>query len=202
MSRADAATRRRQARRAQILAAARGCFERDGFHGASMAAIAAAAGMSIGHVYHYFDGKDAIVADIIRIDLEARLRILAALRRPAELASAMLSPARTASAGDTTLPLGPRLRAEIFVEAVRNPLAARLLADADAACLRRLRTLLNPPCLPDAAERGGPAAAELALALWDGLRVRGLVVGAQVDDCVLRLANVLSALAGHAGRPD
>lgn len=55
-------------RRAQILAAARAEFARDGLAGASMAGIARSAGVARGLVNHYFGGKRelylAVVADL------------------------------------------------------------------------------------------------------------------------------------------
>lgn len=56
--------RQRQARRDQILQAARGLFTANGFHDTSMDDIIAAAGMSSGGVYRYFPGKDAIITAI------------------------------------------------------------------------------------------------------------------------------------------
>ena len=55
---------RRTARRAKIVAAARRCFSRDGFHQTSMPDIAAEAGVSTGAPYRYFAGKDDIIAEI------------------------------------------------------------------------------------------------------------------------------------------
>ncbi|MER5888855.1 helix-turn-helix domain-containing protein [Streptomyces sp. NPDC001941] len=55
---------RREAKRAQIVAAARRCFSRDGFHQTSMPDIAAEAGVSAGAPYRYFTGKDEIVLAI------------------------------------------------------------------------------------------------------------------------------------------
>ncbi|SEN92880.1 TetR/AcrR family transcriptional regulator [Actinacidiphila rubida] len=53
----------RDARRAQILAGARRCFVRDGFHGTSMQDLLTEVGLSSGAVYRYFPGKrDMIVA--------------------------------------------------------------------------------------------------------------------------------------------
>ncbi|SMG57894.1 TetR/AcrR family transcriptional regulator [Paraburkholderia susongensis] len=49
-------------RRQQILQAAARCFARDGFRGASISEICAEAGMSAGHLYHYFPNKEAIVS--------------------------------------------------------------------------------------------------------------------------------------------
>lgn len=56
--------------RARILDAAERCFIQHGFHAASMADIAAAAGMSAGLIYRYFDGKNQIVQAIIEQHLE------------------------------------------------------------------------------------------------------------------------------------
>ncbi|GAA2093180.1 hypothetical protein GCM10009759_19440 [Kitasatospora saccharophila] len=52
---------RREAKRAEILAAARRCFSRDGFHQTSMSDIAAEAAVSAGAPYRYFTSKDEIV---------------------------------------------------------------------------------------------------------------------------------------------
>jgi AcrR family transcriptional regulator len=53
----------RDARRAEILAAARRCFVRDGFHGTSMQDLLTEVGLSSGAVYRYFPGKqDMIIA--------------------------------------------------------------------------------------------------------------------------------------------
>lgn len=55
---------RRAANRSQIVAAARRCFSRDGFHQTSMPDIAAEAGVSVGAPYRYFAGKEEIVLEI------------------------------------------------------------------------------------------------------------------------------------------
>ncbi|SFE19351.1 transcriptional regulator, TetR family [Actinacidiphila alni] len=55
---------RREAKRAEIVAAARRCFSRDGFHQTSMPDIAAEAGVSAGAPYRYFAGKDEIILAI------------------------------------------------------------------------------------------------------------------------------------------
>ncbi len=49
--------RARAARRERILAAAAACFARAGYHATTMAGVAAAAGVSKGTPYLYFDGK-------------------------------------------------------------------------------------------------------------------------------------------------
>ena len=55
---------RRAGRRAEMIAAARRCFARDGYHQTSMPDIAAEAGLSPGAFYRYFPGKDDIVLEI------------------------------------------------------------------------------------------------------------------------------------------
>ncbi|GHJ35512.1 TetR/AcrR family transcriptional regulator [Streptomyces sp. TS71-3] len=55
---------RREAKRAEIVAAARRCFSRDGFHQTSMPDIATEAGVSAGAPYRYFASKDEIILAI------------------------------------------------------------------------------------------------------------------------------------------
>lgn len=55
---------RREANRSQIIAAARRCFSRDGFHQTSMPDIAAEAGVAVGALYRYFAGKEEIILEI------------------------------------------------------------------------------------------------------------------------------------------
>ena len=54
----------RDARRDQILNAARRCFLRDGFHATSMLDLFAEAGLSSGAVYSYFASKDDVITAI------------------------------------------------------------------------------------------------------------------------------------------
>src|SRR5260370_36600230 len=54
----------RQERRAQILAAARRCFIRQGFQETSMADLLAEAGLSSGAVYNYFSSKEEVILAI------------------------------------------------------------------------------------------------------------------------------------------
>ena len=56
---------RNRARQDQILSAAAKVFGESGFPGSSMAALAKQAGMSVGHIYHYFENKDAIIEALV-----------------------------------------------------------------------------------------------------------------------------------------
>lgn len=57
-------------KRAEILAAAERCFAHGGFHGATIAQICDEAGISPGHLYHYFSSKEAIIGAITSAGLE------------------------------------------------------------------------------------------------------------------------------------
>jgi AcrR family transcriptional regulator len=57
-------------KRQEILAAAMRCFLRSGLNGASTAEICTEAGISPGHLYHYFESKDAIIATMADARLE------------------------------------------------------------------------------------------------------------------------------------
>lgn len=58
------------ARRRQILEAARRCFLRNGFHATSMQDVLTEAELSAGAVYRYFKGKDAIIAAVVAETLD------------------------------------------------------------------------------------------------------------------------------------
>src|ERR1700758_1168029 len=108
----------RDERRAHILAAARRCFVRDGFHQTSMQDLVREAGMSSGAVYRYFDSKDAMILAIAEENLDeiAAIALVVwseALRNPALAArlresfdaagEALAETARTSSTSDTKL---------------------------------------------------------------------------------------------------
>jgi len=57
---------RREARREQVLEAARACLEEHGLEAVSMEMIIARSGLSTGAVYGYFKGKDQIINAVIR----------------------------------------------------------------------------------------------------------------------------------------
>ncbi|OIK25450.1 TetR/AcrR family transcriptional regulator [Streptomyces malaysiense] len=101
---------RREAKRAQIVAAARRCFSRDGFHQTSMPDIAAEAGLSQGAAYRYFAGKDEI---ILAIAGDAFRLIFAPVQRLASEADAPSVAELTATALDA-------LTADTVIDAAGN----------------------------------------------------------------------------------
>ncbi|HEA15061.1 MAG TPA: TetR/AcrR family transcriptional regulator, partial [Pseudoalteromonas prydzensis] len=80
-----------QARREQILTAAAECFRRKGYHGAGMAEISKTAGMSAGHIYNYFESKEAIIESIIEKDMEEMFSIFQQFEdHPGDVLAALL----------------------------------------------------------------------------------------------------------------
>ena len=70
----------RDARREQILAAARRCFLRDGFHATSMQDLFAESGLSSGAVYSYFASKDDVIEAIAEENIRGVLSVGAPIR--------------------------------------------------------------------------------------------------------------------------
>jgi AcrR family transcriptional regulator len=96
---------RREARRAEIVAAARRCFSHDGFHQTSMPDIAKEAGVSVGAPYRYFASKEEIIlelaGDAFRAIFEPVVRLVDTAEVPtiADLVSASITRVST----DTTV---------------------------------------------------------------------------------------------------
>lgn len=123
----------RDERRAHILAAARRCFVRDGFHQTSMQDLVREAGMSSGAVYRYFDSKDSMIVAIAEENLDHVVAIMrSSVQRGvgagAALAAAMeYVAARHADDGFGAIAL------LVWAEALRNPTLATRLRESFAA---------------------------------------------------------------------
>jgi AcrR family transcriptional regulator len=133
---------RARSRRRQVLEAAAACFSRSGFHGASMAEISKAAGMSAGHIYNYFDGKDAIIAAFVEENVERVTALLQDLEARGDALQALLddvpkSVLEHLDRDTWKLPL------EITAEASRNPTIAAVVHDADRRTRAQFRTIFK-----------------------------------------------------------
>jgi TetR/AcrR family transcriptional regulator, transcriptional repressor of aconitase len=128
--------RYRDARREQILDAARRCFLRDGFHATSMQDLFREAGLSSGAVYRYFSSKDDLIIAIAERnmrDMAAMLRTVA--QRDAEPVGLRGAPVSLGEALSTVIDLVTEkhekeglggLAVQVWAESLRNPaLAAR-----------------------------------------------------------------------------
>ncbi|WP_432379673.1 TetR/AcrR family transcriptional regulator [Duganella sp. P38] len=167
---------RAQNRRNQVLQAAAVCFARSGFHAASMSEISKEAGMSAGHIYNYFDNKDAIIMAFVDLHAEDVLIKLGELDSQEDPLQSMIDGApehieKHLDPQQTELPL------EMFAEASRNPKIAEALRAADRKVGERFR-----PIIKRERERRGLAVDDATLdgridtmvSLFQGLSIRAI----------------------------
>jgi AcrR family transcriptional regulator len=133
---------RARSRRRQVLEAAAACFSRSGFHGASMAEISKAAGMSAGHIYNYFDGKDAIIAAFVEENVERVTALLQDLEARGDVLQALLDDVPK-SVLDHLNRETWKLPLEITAEASRNPTIAAVVHDADRRTRAQFRAIFK-----------------------------------------------------------
>ena len=105
---------------AEILRAVKAAFVEKGFDGASMQDLARAAGMSVGNFYRYFPSKDAIVAQMIALDMaeiEAEFAHVMSSASPMATLRALIAH----RISDNADPQEGPLWAEIAAAALRKP---------------------------------------------------------------------------------
>ncbi|MBX7481699.1 TetR/AcrR family transcriptional regulator [Qipengyuania qiaonensis] len=162
-------------RKRQILDAALACFRAKGFAGASIGDICKAAGMSPGHLYHYFGSKDEIVTAIASQDRAQATATLQALGENGPLAEAILN------ALDPEFELGDygidgSLAFDVFAEASRNPAVAQsvssLYRNVNAGLAALIRREQASGRIPAEIDPEGTALAITALV--EGIGVMGI----------------------------
>jgi len=138
-------------RQAQLLEAAGRCFSREGFHGASMASIAAEASMSVGQIYRHFASKEAVIEALVARHLADWARRMAEVRaRFDDPVEQMLEVARYQTSKVSGL-TDAALSLEFLAEAARNPRIARIVRTVDTAMRDHLKQImLSTGCADDA----------------------------------------------------
>lgn len=164
----------REVRQQQILDATLRCVRKSGFHGASMADIAAEAKMSVGVIYRYFANKEAIIEAIVANDLaEMRAKFAEWEATPDDkLLDTVLEVLEHAvehkyMCGNAAMAL------EVLAEAGRNPRVAAIVQEADVQereLGRNLCRRLNAGCDPCEMEMRG----EIIGMLFDGMMIRAI----------------------------
>lgn len=134
---------RTESRQDQVLDAAEHCFRAEGFHGASMSRIAAAAGMSVGHIYQYFENKEAVIIALCERRFTGFERLLLATEQDG-LGSPSFLDAWIAQFNWWTDRIRAPLTLEIMSEAGRNPKVAEVVGRIDA----RFREIMRRSLLP------------------------------------------------------
>ena len=133
---------RAQSRRNQVLQAAAVCFARSGFHGASMSEISKEAGMSAGHIYNYFDSKDAIIMAFVDLQSEHVLAQLRELDGKDDPLQSMIDEAPR-HIDESLDPHFFELPMEMCAEAARNPRIAEAMRAADVKAMEKFRPIIK-----------------------------------------------------------
>ncbi|CAN5270358.1 TetR/AcrR family transcriptional regulator [soil metagenome] len=164
---------RAEARREQILQAASVCFRRSGFHGASVADIAKVANLSAGHIYNYFDGKEAIIAAIVERNVGDFMEFFERVRLTPDIAAAMIEQVE-AGVIDCTDPEKSSIQIEVLAEASRNPKIATLVRAVDDLIRSRIEELVaSVTGLTDPSHVASRV--QVMMAFFDGIMVRSLI---------------------------
>jgi TetR/AcrR family transcriptional regulator, repressor for uid operon len=104
----------------RILEAAKACFVRSGFQGASMQQICAEAGMSPGALYRYFPSKEAIIEAFCEADRAEDAKLFAQLVQNPSVVDGIVGGAMAHLRHIHETKAAP-LFAEIMAESMRNP---------------------------------------------------------------------------------
>jgi AcrR family transcriptional regulator len=179
----------------RIMATAVSEFRAHGFRGAAISGICKSAGVSPGHLYHYFDSKEAIVEAIVeheRAKISAEIAQLLATEEPlTAMVDAMLAD-RTGDDGMDTI-----MTIEIYAEATRNLRVARIVKNFERHLLSEIVAMLT------SLERAGrvtpgldlTAIASVLMALVDGVLTRSIAdPDAGTDGLKPALNTVIAAL--------
>lgn len=133
---------RAEARRRQILDAAEACFRARGFHAATMAEIAAAAGLSVGQIYRFFENKEAVIEAITDQQMDELMDTVAEIEgREGAVEAIRLMLAK----GFDKLcePGCAPLMLEVTAEAARNPRIAAIVREHDRKIREAISDLLG-----------------------------------------------------------
>lgn len=170
---------RTELRKTQVLDAATTCFRLHGFHNTSIMQISKAAGMSVGHIYHYFENKEAIISAIVDRELLNLLTIVARIRDGSagrDLLCSIMDEAQLIVHETRTDP-NAALMLEIVAEAARNPSVAGMVQAADQEALEHFRKLIQDGLRfrgIDFQDKDLEGPLEVFYALCEGLSIRAI----------------------------
>lgn len=161
------------ARRRQILEAARDCFIAYGYHAAQIAQIARYAGLSKGGIYFHFASKREIFEALLNEEFEASIAFLRAVNAssqtlPQKLTQLALHYLRLFTERNELA----RFRVVIGEMAIRDPDVRVRLLELNAAYHDEVTTLLLRAIESNdlRADLDAPAVARLLIAVMDGLQ--------------------------------
>lgn len=178
-------------RQQQIISAAKNCFSRSGFHGASMADISHESGLGAGQIYRYFSSKELIVIETIKNIAEKwRIFLLNNFQRNASTSNIIDTESefwQAWSFRDRCLLL------EMYSEASRNKLVREILALEEKLLVAELDPLFRQT-MPAASAQQRSDRIQVLLMLVDGVACR--TFGDKLLD-QQELARINNTLTGH-----
>ena len=133
------------ARRRQIIDAARHCFVRNGFHATSMQDVLGEAGLSAGAVYRYFRSKDDIIAAIavnVLAEVTATFESVFDADTPPPIEEVLGRVFATIQRLDEAQDLA-KVVIQVWGEALRSPPLAERFAEAICSVRRTLTRLVG-----------------------------------------------------------
>ena len=194
-----------QEKRQEILAAAETCIARDGFRGASIADICKEAGISPGHLYHYFPSKEAIIAAITAVGLENVEARFAQMTGSSNAITALVSQLdRIKNKKDKRMRARKLLLLDMLAEAGRNPAIAKIVRKNTATLRVALVEFLR-----NAQARGqidqsldANVTAGVLLSLMDGMRTLsirdpGVDIAKSIEHLQILISRFLSPPQNH-----
>lgn len=198
-----------EARRLEIIEAARTCFLRSGFHQTTTDEICHEASITPGGLYHYFDSKDELIAAVIERSAQnatERMRDLIKEAQDAESAFRQVGDFFSSIMQDADLDNATRLEIEIWAESLKSDKLAKT---------GRLAWKLRQDWLEALVQRGvddgvydaevvdPKALASLLLAIYLGLRI-GRLIGGETFDTQGAMRSLFMMHAGRltADRPE
>lgn len=128
-------------KRAEILQAADRCFARHGFRGATIAQICAEAKISPGHLYHYFETKETIMAAIAGSGLEYAKSRFAQILEGSNPIKAIVSELDLLNTRHKDS--GPGVLLDVLAEAGRDPTIGKIVEENSASMRQLLAEFLR-----------------------------------------------------------
>ncbi|WP_165768550.1 TetR/AcrR family transcriptional regulator [Sandarakinorhabdus cyanobacteriorum] len=193
----------RSLRRDQILAGARVCFLRKGFHAATTAEISAEAKVSVANLYQYFPTKDDLVRALIEEELAGDLELIRIVEEAPSFRQGLEITTRMVTA-NRDVAHDSRLRLEILAEAARNPTIAAVVKAADDHLVREIGAViaryqakgeLRADFVPEVAAR-------IIVSLFDGMTGRFAFGLSETEDLIVAADQfIVQALAPVAVPP-
>lgn len=176
-----------QARRREIIEAARTCFLRSGFHQTTTDEICREANITAGGLYHYFTSKDELISAVIEHSAAAaieRLRAIIAEADDTESAFRQVATFLYQTLRDPDTDNVTRLDIEIWAETLKNEKLAERNSTMWTMRLKWLEALVEQGLRDGLLDRElvePRAMASLLMAVFIGLRAGRLLLGPEFD---------------------